>query len=146
MKLKAIVLTAILSGAILASQSALSQAVDKEQLQRYQTEVYNKVHTFGNRNRFNINNVNRDKYSNCYLTLTIATTVLADGNIKETAVKKSSNVAIVDKYFQYIITQSAPFKPLVDYFGPDLQELELIQDFTLDLNTNHNTQSQKSCD
>ena len=146
MKLQVWVFTALLSSVSLPSQTALAQAVDEDTLQRYQTEVYNKVHTFGNRNRFNINNVNRDKYSNCYLTLTIATTVSADGSIKETAVKKSSNVAIVDKYFQYIISQSAPFKPLTEYFGPDLQELELVQDFTLDLNINHNSRSQKSCD
>lgn len=146
MKNTAFILILLTGNELAFSQAVVASALENEKnLPAYREAFYNKVHQFGTLNRFNINNVNRDKYSNCYLSISVDTTVLADGSIKDIVIRKSSDIAIVDKYFTYIITQSAPFKPFQGYFGSELKELVLTEQFELDLNHNHDTRSQKSC-
>lgn len=127
------------------SADVFAESVDPHKLASYRTEFSDKVHKFAMRNRFHVGNINRDKFSHCYLTVKIDTTILASGKVKNVVVKKSSTVPMVDKYFKYVIEQSAPFKPLKSYFGSGIKQIVVTENFKLDLYQHYKKKSRKSC-
>jgi hypothetical protein len=99
----------------------------------YQQEFEKEVVEFANQNRLQIERLHRDVHADCYISVTIATTVLSDGSVKDIGLVKSSSVPIVDKYFRYVIEQAAPFQPLANHFDPVPEEIVITQDFRLDV-------------
>ena len=99
----------------------------------YQQEFEKEVVEFANQNRLQIERLHRDVHADCYISVTIATTVLSDGSVKDIGLVKSSSVPIVDKYFRYVIEQAAPFQPLANHFDPVPEEITITQDFRLDV-------------
>lgn len=99
----------------------------------YQQEFEKEVVEFANQNRLQIERLHRDVHADCYISVTIATTVLSDGSVKDIGLVKSSSVPIVDKYFRYVIEQAAPFQPLANHFDPVPEEIMITQDFRLDV-------------
>lgn len=99
----------------------------------YQQEFEKEVVEFANQNRIQIERLHRDVHANCYISLTIATTILSDGSVKDISLVASSSVPIVDKYFRYVIEQAAPFQRLSDHFDPVPEEITVTQDFRLDV-------------
>lgn len=99
----------------------------------YQQEFEKEVVEFANQNRLQIERLHRDVHADCYISVTIATTVLSDGSVKDIGLVKSSSVPIVDKYFRYVIEQAAPFQPLANHFDPVPAEIMITQDFRLDV-------------
>ena len=99
----------------------------------YQQEFEKEVVEFANQNRLQIERLHRDMHADCYISVTIATTVLSDGSVKDIGLVKSSSVPIVDKYFRYVIEQAAPFQPLANHFDPVPEEIMITQDFRLDV-------------
>jgi len=131
--------------ALVFAGTASAEALDQGKLSAYRAQFSNKVHKFAMRNRFHIGNINRDKFSNCYLAVKVDTTISANGKVKKVVVKKSSTVPMVDKYFKFVIEQAAPFKPLKGYFGSGVKQLVVSEDFKLDLNQQYKKRSSKSC-
>jgi hypothetical protein len=99
----------------------------------YHDLFYSKAHNFAERNRFHIANLPLDVRNRCYLAVKIRTTVLASGNPTQTEVIESSGFPQLDKYFQYVINQAAPYPSLDRYITPDTDVIALESLFVLDL-------------
>lgn len=101
--------------------------------QTYQQEFTKEIVKFASLNRLQIERLNRDVHADCYIPVTIATVILSDGSLKDVSIVKSSSVPIVDKYFRYVIAQAAPFQPLANHYDPVPDEIEITQEFRLDV-------------
>ena len=88
---------------------------------------------FANLNRLNTARLHRDVHADCYIVVTMATTILRDGSVKDVAVARSSTVPVVDRYFAYVIEQAAPYQPLEDHYDPVPEQVTLIEEFRLDV-------------
>ena len=102
-------------------------------LQSYQQAFAGAVAKFANQNRLSLARLNRDVHANCYIPLTIATTIRADGSVKNASIVKSSSVPVVDRYYLFVIEQVAPFPPLAKHFDPAPEEIIVTLEFALDV-------------
>ena len=102
-------------------------------LRSYQQEFAGAVTEFSNLNRLNLERLHRDVHANCYIPLTIATTIRSDGSVKNVIIVKSSSVPVVDRYYLFVIEQAAPFPPLAKHFDPAPEEITLTQEFAVDV-------------
>jgi len=113
----------------------------------YQEEFTAEVIEFANLNRMNIDRLHRDVHADCYIPLTIATTILSDGSVSDVSIVKSSSVPIVDRYFRYVIEQAAPFQPLANHYDPVPEEITVTQEFKLDVMLwGHGKNATRACD
>jgi hypothetical protein len=130
------------AGLVLAlAGSALSEPLT------YQQEFAKEVVQFSNLNRLQLDRLHRDVHADCYIPVTIATTILRDGAVKDVIIVKSSSVPVVDRYFQYIIEQAAPFQPLANHYDPVPEEITITQEFRLDARLwGHGKNSTRACD
>jgi len=99
----------------------------------YQKEFLREVTEFANLNRLRIDQLNRDVHADCYIPVTVSTTILADGSIEDIHIVESSSVPVVDRYFRYVIEQAAPFEPLASHYDPVPAEITVTQEFRLDV-------------
>ena len=99
----------------------------------YEQEFREEVVQFANMNRLQVERLHRDVHADCYIPVTIATIILADGSLKDVTIIKSSTVPIVDKYFRYIIEQAAPYQPLKNHYDPIPEQVTVTQEFKLDV-------------
>ena len=102
-------------------------------LPSYQQGFSGTVKKFANLNRLSLERLNRDVHANCYIPLTIATTIRGDGSVKDATIVKSSSVPVVDRYYLFVIEQAAPFPPLAKHFDPAPEEITLTQEFAIDV-------------
>lgn len=93
----------------------------------------NEVIEFANHNRLSIARLNRDVHADCYIPVTMAAVILRDGSLKDVAIVKSSSVPVVDRYFQFVIEQAAPYPPLAEYYEPAPDEVTITHEFRLDI-------------
>ena len=98
----------------------------------YEQEFVREVTEFANLNRLSIARLNRDIHANCYIAVTVGTTIRSDGSLKDTFIVESSTVPVVDKYFLYVIQQAAPYLPLADHYDPAPEEITITREFRLD--------------
>jgi TonB family protein len=82
-------------------------------------------------NRLHVSRLHRDVHANCYIPVTVATTILRDGSVKEISIVTSSSVAVVDRYFRFVIEQAAPFPPLDAHYDPVPDEEVITYEFRL---------------
>jgi hypothetical protein len=95
-------------------------------------EVFDaKVHQFGNINRFNSMNINRDRYANCIMQVRIKTILDQTGRVISTEVTDPAPVPIVNKYFTYIIENVRPHEPLSNYIDSPPRELVIEKYYKL---------------
>lgn len=99
----------------------------------YQHEFTQQVMRFADLNRLKIERLNRDVHADCYIPVTMATTLGSDGSIRRIAIVKSSTVPVVDRYFRYVIEQAAPFQALAAHYDPVPDEVTITQEFRLDV-------------
>ena len=99
----------------------------------YEDEFVAELSEFINLNRLSIGRLHRDKHADCYIPLTVSTTVLADGTVKDAWIVESSSVPVVDRYFLWAIQQTAPFASLMDYYDPVPAEITITREFRLDV-------------
>lgn len=99
----------------------------------YEQVFANEVTDFANHNRLSIARLNRDVHADCYIPVTVAAIVLADGTLKDVVIVDSSSVPVVDRYFHFVIEQAAPYPPLADYFDPVPDEVAITHEFRLDV-------------
>ena len=99
----------------------------------YEQDFYEEVVEFANLNRMNIDRLNRDVHADCYIPITVATTINSDGTVSDISIVESSSVPVVDRYFRYVIEQAAPYAPLDGYFDPVPQEITVTRTFRLDV-------------
>jgi TonB family protein len=99
---------------------------------QYEREFAREVSRFANLNRIHLSRLNRDVHANCYILITVATTINRDGTVGEISIVESSSVPVVDRYYRYVIEQAAPYPPLEDYFEPVPQETTVTSTFKLD--------------
>jgi len=113
----------------------------------YQQAFTKEVVEFANLNRLQIERLHRDVHADCYIPVTIATVIVADGSVKDISIVKSSSVPIVDKYFRYVIEQAAPFQPLANHYDPAPEEITVTQEFRLDARLwSDGVSSTRTCD
>ena len=125
---------------------ALMASADSDPL-TYQQEFMDKVTQFANLNRLRIEQLNRDVHADCYIPVTVATTILADGSVEDIRIVESSSVPIVDRYFRYVIEQAAPFQPLANHYDPVPEEITVTQEFRLDVRLwSDGISSTRACD
>lgn len=98
----------------------------------YQQEFTKEVLEFANLNRLQSGRLHQDVHADCYIPVTIATTILSDGSVKVVTIVKSSSVPVVDRYFRYVIEQAAPYQPLANHYDPVPEEITVTQKFKLD--------------
>jgi TonB family protein len=89
------------------------------------------VHEFAKLNRLHVSRLHRDIHANCYIPVTVATTVLRDGSVKDIVIVTSSSVPVVDRYYRFVIEQAAPFPPLEAHYDPAPDEVTLTHEFRL---------------
>jgi len=99
----------------------------------YEQAFVNEVIEFANHNRLSIARLNRDVHADCYIPVTMAAVILRDGSLKDVAIVKSSSVPVVDRYFQFVIEQAAPYPPLAEYYEPAPDEVTITHEFRLDI-------------
>lgn len=99
----------------------------------YERVFHREVIAFANLNRMNIDRLNRDVHADCYIPITIATTINSDGTVSHISIVESSSVPVVDRYFRYVIEQASPYPPLAGYFDPVPQEITVTRIFRLDV-------------
>lgn len=100
--------------------------------QTYQKAFVDEVVAFANLNRLHQDRLNRDVHADCYIPVTIATTVLRDGSVRDVAIVRSSSVPVVDRYFRYVIEQAAPYQALANHYDPVPEEVTITYEFRLD--------------
>jgi len=88
---------------------------------------------FANHNRLSLTRLNRDVHADCYIPVTVAAVIHADGTLKDMAIVESSSVPVVDRYFRFVIEQAAPYPPLADYYDPVPDEVTITHEFRLDV-------------
>jgi hypothetical protein len=98
----------------------------------YQQAFVDEVVAFANLNRLHQDRLNRDVHADCYIPVTIATTVVSDGSVRDLTIVRSSSVPVVDKYFRYVIEQAAPYEPLANHYDPVPDEVTITYEFRLD--------------
>ena len=96
---------------------ALSVSVLGDRL-TYEREFTREVIRFASLNRLQLEQLHRDVHVDCYIPLTIATTIRRDGSVRAISIVESSSVPIVDKYFRFVIEQAAPYQPLANHYDP----------------------------
>jgi len=99
----------------------------------YEEEFRREVVQFANLNRLQPERLHRDVHTDCYIPVTIATVILADGSVEDVSIVKTSTVPIVDRYFRYIVEQAAPYQPLANHYDPVPERITVIQEFKLDV-------------
>jgi hypothetical protein len=99
----------------------------------YEESFVDQVTKFANLNRLDIARLHRDVHIDCYIPVTISTTILRDGTVKEISIEKASTVPVVDRYFRYIVEQAAPYSPLGRHFDPAPDEVTITHEFRLDV-------------
>ena len=99
----------------------------------YQQEFVKEVYKFANLNRLHTSRLHRDVHADCFILVTVATVIRSDGSVKDVSIVKSSSVPIVDRYFRYVIEQSAPFQPFASHYDPVPEEITVTQEFRLDV-------------
>lgn len=99
----------------------------------YKQAFVDEVTEFANHNRLSIARLHRDVHADCYIPVTMAAVILRDGSLKDVAIIKSSSVPVVDRYFRFVIEQSAPYPPLAGYFDPVPDEVTITHQFRLDI-------------
>ena len=99
----------------------------------YEQVFAKEVTEFANHNRLSIARLNRDVHADCYIPVTVAAIILADGSLKDVVIVDSSSVPVVDRYFHFVIQQAAPYPPLADYFDPVPDEIAITHEFRLDV-------------
>ena len=125
---------------------ALSGSASSDPL-TYQHEFAKEVAQFADLNRIQISRLNRDVHADCYISVTVATTILEDGSVKDVSVVKSSSVPVVDRYYRFIIEQAAPYQPLANYYDPVPKEITITQEFRLDVRLwSDGVRSTRPCD
>ena len=144
MKLK-IINALILVMFVLCIPKLLLAAANAKWHKQYKSHVVKKAYAFANRNRFQIDHVNRDKYANCYVETGVEITLLPDGSVKSLEVTNPSLIPKADKYFSYIIKQTAPFKPTKDFFSGELEEVVVYGTFRLNIGLYENIKIVKPC-
>ena len=97
----------------------------------YKEEFVSEVLEFASLNRLHVSRLHRDVHANCYIPVTVATTVLRDGSVKDIAIVSSSSVPVVDRYFRFVIEQAAPFPPLDAHYDPVPDEEVITYEFRL---------------
>jgi len=113
----------------------------------YEQEFRREVTQFANLNRLQLERLNRDVHVDCYIRLTIATVILADGSVEDVSIVKTSTVPIVDRYFRYIIEQAAPYQPLANHYDPVPERITVTQEFKLDVRLwSDGVSSTRSCE
>ncbi|MDH4108648.1 MAG: energy transducer TonB [Gammaproteobacteria bacterium] len=113
----------------------------------YQQEFAREVADFAAMNRLNIARLHRDVHADCFIPVLIATTILADGSVKDVSIVKSSSVPVVDRYFRFVIEQAAPYQPLATHYDPTPEELTITQEFRLDVRLwSDGISSERPCD
>jgi len=110
---------------------ALTGAASSDPL-TYQQEFTKEVLKFTSLNRLHIDRLHRDVHAGCYIPVIITTIILSDGSVKDVSIMKSSSVPVVDRYFRYVIEQTAPFQPLANHYDPVPEEITVTQEFRLD--------------
>jgi hypothetical protein len=98
----------------------------------YREAFLSEVLEFATLNRLNISRLHRDVHANCYIPVTVATTVLQDGSVKDIAIVNSSSVPVVDRYIRFVIEQAAPFPTLATHYDPAPDEVRITHEFRLD--------------
>lgn len=111
----------------------LSDSATASGEREYHEAFYGKVIKFAERNRFHLDNIPLEIRNRCYLAVIIRTSVVADGTPMQTEVIESSGVPRLDKYFQYVINQAAPFPKLDQYMSPGIEAITLESLFLLDV-------------
>ena len=115
--------------------------------QTYEDAFMQQVVRFASLNRLKIERLNRDVHADCYIPLTVATTVRSDGTVDEVAVVESSTVPVVDRYFRYVIEQAAPYPPLAGYYDPAPEQITITREFRLDVRLwTDGTSSSRPCE
>ena len=113
----------------------------------YEREFEREVVEFANLNRMSIARLNRDVHADCYILVTVATTIDRDGSVKEVSIAESSSVPVVDRYYLYVIEQAAPYASLAKYFDPVPLEVTVTQTFRLDVRLwSDGIRSTRECD
>lgn len=112
----------------------------------YQQAFVDEVVAFANLNRLHQDRLNRDVHADCFIPVTIATTVLSDGSVRDVTIVRSSSVPVVDRYFRYVIEQAAPYQPLARHYDPVPDEVTITYEFRLDTTLwGHDTGSPAPC-
>jgi hypothetical protein len=115
--------------------------------QTYRMAFREEVIEFANLNRLNISRLHRDVHADCYIPVTIATTILRDGSVRDVALVQSSTVPVVDRYFVYVIEQAAPYQPLDEHYEPAPEQVTLTEEFRLDVRLwGKGVRSNKACE
>ena len=113
----------------------------------YEREFVREVIEFANLNRLSLARLNRDVHADCYILITVATTIASDGSVKDISIVESSSVPVVDRYYRFVIEQAAPYQPLTDYFDPVPEEITVTRDFRLDVRLwSDGIRSTRECD
>lgn len=99
----------------------------------YEREFVRAVAEFVTHNRLHISRLHRDVHADCYIPVTIATTILKDGTVKVIDIVSSSSVPVVDRYYRFVIEQAAPYSPLEDHFDPVPVEVTITHEFRMDV-------------
>ena len=113
----------------------------------YERAFASEVIQFANLNRLQLDHLHRDVHADCYIPVTIATTIRSDGSVKSISIVESSSVPIVDKYYRYVIEQAAPYPPLANHYDPVPDEITITREFRIDARVwNDGTQSTRACE
>ena len=143
--MKNIFYTSVVSFFVFCYAEPTFSLVERNQTTAYQKHFFDKVYQFSNHNRFNTGNINRDKYTNCYMQVGIEVSIAADGHIKHLSVKEPSPIPIINRYFHYIVNQAAPFDPLKKYYGDELNQLTIFKQFRLNIPLHENSSVSEPC-
>ena len=111
---------------------ALSVSVLGDRL-TYEREFTREVIRFASLNRLQLEQLHRDVHVDCYIPLTIATTIRRDGSVRAISIVESSSGPIVDKYFRFVIEQAAPYQPLANHYDPVPAEVTITREFKIDV-------------
>ena len=117
---------------LLCFKTVYSNDIDSE-LEIYKRHFSEKVTNFSRVNRLNSRNINRDRFIDCYMLLRFKVVIAADGTIKNLTLLNPSPLEVLNKYHNYIITQSAPFDPLRRYFTNDREDISFVHEFRMDM-------------
>ena len=127
-------------------EESLSDAGDSDHGQ-YQQQFAREVQEFASLNRMHISNLHRDVHANCYIPITVATTIGSDGTVKDISIVESSSVPVVDRYYRFVIEQAAPYPTLAEFFDPVPPEITVTSTFKLDASLwTSGVRSTRECD
>jgi len=104
------------------------------------------VMSFASHNRLR-SGLHREVHADCYIPLTVATTIAGDGSVRDISIVESSSVPIVDRYFRWVIEQAAPYPPLAGYYDHVPDEVTITREFRLDVRLwSDGVRSTRECD